>query len=115
MSTLDEAQPLDTFEDIPAEFRPVAQKYGRELYSTVLAIGLSRQAAEKLYDFVAKHHSRHALIALQTLLDSYNGMSSGFVASRGWTEELLAQCDRDLQLAWAGKLVTVERKLVLDS
>jgi hypothetical protein len=40
-----------------------------------------------------------------------------YCKEKGWTEEMLAQCDRDLQLAFAGKIWTPEegKRIILDS
>ena len=105
----------DTFEDIPEVFREVARTHGREMFALVYNAGMARQAAGVLNDFVEKHRSQHSAHALGVLTQSFNGVSNAFVVKMGWTEELLAHCDRDLQLAAKQQIVVPGSRIILDS
>lgn len=99
---------------LPAEFAGVVEQYGEEIVACVLDAGLCSEAVEKLVGVGRATQRWEVLAAVTVLARAYNSMSSAYCKEKGWSEELLAQCDRDLQLAFAGKLV-VPGRLVLDS
>lgn len=97
--------PEDLMEDVELSFRPVAKQYGREMFSFVMAAGMASQAAEVLAQQAQKHRSRHATAAIAVLANSFNSISNAYAAKQGWDEGSLAQCDRDIRLAFAGRIV----------
>lgn len=111
MSASTQPPKVDEFLDLPLSFRPVAQLHGREMFQLVVAAGMCSEAAERL------SHSKNpgALVATRILADNFNQVANALVAAKGWTEEQLAHCDRDITLAYAGKVQTVESKIILDS
>lgn len=101
---MDEQQE-DLFEDIEPLFRDVAKRYGREMFALVMNAGMAQQAVAVLASQAEKHGSRKGLHAVGVVSQSFNQVSNAYVKLQGWSEELLAQCDRDIQLAFAGRLV----------
>ncbi|MFA6036384.1 MAG: hypothetical protein WC759_05530, partial [Candidatus Micrarchaeia archaeon] len=110
----DGALPPDEMLDVEACFRPVAQRYGREMFALVMNAGMAGQAAAVLVEQVGKHHSRGGMHALGVLTQSFNQVSSAYCKMKGWTEGDLVQCDRDLQLAFAGKIQVPGQALILN-
>lgn len=106
---------IDEMLDLPAEFRPVAKQHGRAMLMTVMDAGLASEAV-KVVALVAQATGRRELIAAAgTLAKAFNNTSTLLCKSRGWTEEMLAECDRDLMLAYAGKVKVAGSSIVLDS
>lgn len=101
---------------IPPEFKPVVLEYGADMVGTVLDAGLCSEAVKKLVEVGQVTRRPEVLAAVAVLARAFNSISSAYCHEKGWTEELLAQCDRDLQLAYAGKLIVPEGgRIVLDS
>lgn len=100
---------------IPPEFHEVVRKYGREMYALVMNAGMAGQAAMVLgaiCEQVADPRMSHAVGVLAT---SFNQIANALVVAKGWDEALIAQCDRDIQLAFRGKIHVPGEQLVLDS
>lgn len=100
---------------LPPEFTPVVEAYGLPMVQAVLDAGLCSEAVGKLAAIGRASGRGEILPAVMILAKAYNRISSAYCRDRGWTEELLAQCDRDLQLAFAGKVWTPSGNIVLDS
>ena len=102
---------------IPKEFEGVAQAHGEEMLQAVLDAGLCSEAVGKLVEIGRASGRGDILPAVRVLARAYNRISSVYCKEKGWTEEMLAQCDRDLQLAFAGKIWTPEegKRIILDS
>jgi len=115
MSTADEGQEPDTMLDVPKEFHEVVRKHGREMYALVMNAGMSGGAALVLARVLGKSHSTHGLHAAGVLLQGFGQVSNAYAAKMGWTQEQLAECDRDLQMAFRGKVVVPGAALILDS
>jgi hypothetical protein len=111
----DEAAIAEGFSDIPPEFHLVVVKYGREMFALVMNAGVAGQAASILGSLATKHASRGGIHAVGVWAQCFNAVSNDYVAKMGWSAELLAQCDRDIQLAFRGKIIEPTSKLVLDS
>lgn len=90
--------------DLPEYFRPVAAKFGREMFSLVMNAGVAGQAAS---------YALNDVNALRLLITSYNQLSNAYVAQKGWKEEELAACNSAIQLAFAGQIQIAEKKLIL--
>jgi len=107
----------DEFLDIEPAFREVAQKYGRSMFALVYNAGMARQAIGVLLGQAEKHRSGAILKAAQVLGQAFNVASAAYVAQMKWDEGTLAQCDRDIGLAFAGKIVIPEAgsRIILDS
>ena len=111
---LDTDTPLpEDFGDIPEEFHPVVRQYGRELFAFVMNVGMSGQAAQTLAVFAEKHRSTHSLHALHVLTQAFNATGSALAEKMGWTEELIAQCDRDVLLAAKAKIELPKSSIIL--
>ena len=95
-----DAVPEDTFEDLQECFRPVAKKHGRELFAACLYAGVGQQAAMVLAGLCEKHQSRHGINALAQLASSLEQLIGLLGQIRGWTPEMMAEVDRDIQAAW---------------
>ncbi len=103
----DGALPADTFEDIEPAFRGVAAKYGRDMFALVMNAGMAGQATAELARQAQKHGSNKAAHAVGVVAQAFNQVSNAYVVLKGWDEGTLAQCDRDIQLAFAGKIQVV--------
>lgn len=108
-------QSPDEMLDLDPAMRGVAQKYGREMFALVMNAGLASHATEVLALLVEKHRSQHSAHALGVLSAAFNEISSQICRMRGWDEGMLMQCDRDIQLAFKGKIVVAGQSPVLDS
>jgi hypothetical protein len=97
----EDAAPKDTFEDIEPHFRPVAQKHGRALFAAVMLAGMGRQAVVVLMALSEKHRSRYGANATMQLGSSVEQLVNALAVEKGWTAEVLAQVDKDIQDAWA--------------
>ena len=101
--------------DLPPEFREVAAKYGRPMFTLVFNAGMSSQAAQVLVNFANKHKSQHSMHAVGVLTKSFNEISNAYCKMNGWDEGILSQCDRDIGLAFQHKIITPTNKIILDS
>jgi len=98
----DEA-PQDEMLDIDPSFREAARLHGRGMFALVMHAGMARQAAEVL---AAKaQHDPQELHAINVLATAFNHCSTALAKREGWTEERMLACDRDIQLAFSGKLI----------
>lgn len=95
----------DEFLDLEPCVRLVAQQYGRELFALVMNAGLCSEAVKVLAAAAAKQRSQESLHAVGVLSSAFNQVSTAYCKEKGWTEEVLAQCDRDIARAWAGRIV----------
>ena len=110
-------QQKDEFLDIDPAFRSVAEAYGREMFALVMNAGVAQQAAAVLGQVVEHHRSQHGAHAVGVLANAFNALSNEYVKEKGWKAETLAQCDRDIQMAFKGKLIvpgTAGNKLILN-
>ena len=103
------------FLDLPEEFRPVAMKYGRHMFALVFDAGMCSQATGILAELANKHQSRGGIHAVQVLANAFNEISTAYAKSKGWDEAILAQCDRDIGLAFQGKVQVPGQSIILDS
>lgn len=94
-------------------FHPVVQKYGRSMFALVMNAGVAGEAMQRLGRVIEHHRSQHGMHAVQVLGQAFNQVSNAYVLSKGWDEGTLAQCGRDIQLAFAGKLSVVEAGIIL--
>ncbi len=102
LKAADEA-PQDEMLDIDPSFRDAAKLHGRGMFALVMHAGMARQAAEVL---AAKaQHDPQGLHAINVLATAFNHCSSALAKREGWTEEMMLACDRDIQLAFQGKLI----------
>ena len=101
--------------DLPLEFRDVATRYGRDLFMVVFNAGLASQATQVLATFAGKHRSQHSTHAVGVLARAFNEISTAYCKQMGWNEGMLAQCDRDIQLAFQGKVIVPGQSIILDS
>ena len=101
--------------DIPPAFHSVVKQYGREMFALVMNAGMGGEAAKVLSAFVQKHQSHHSAHALGVLASSFNQISNAYVKQMGWSEELVAQCDRDCQLAHKNQIIMPGSSILLNS
>jgi hypothetical protein len=111
----DGALPQDEFLDLDPVMRSVAAQYGRAMFALVHNAGMAGEAAKVLGALVAKHQSQHSAHALGVLVAAFNQASNSLCLREGWTQEQLAHCERDIQLAWKGKLIVPGSAIILDS
>ena len=110
----DQPEATEQNADLPPAFRPVAAQHGRDMFTLVLNAGMAKQAMQVLEQLVVKHHSKHGLHAVQVMANSFNQNSNELVRLKGWTEEQLVHCDRDIQLAFQGQIVTPGSSIILN-
>ncbi len=107
--------PKDEFLDLDPAMRPVAEKYGRELFALVMNAGMAGQALQVIAAAAEKHRSRGLTHAAGVMAQSFNQVSNALVKLKGWDEGMLAQCDRDIMLAFKNKLVVPGSTIILNS
>ena len=100
---------------IPPEFHPVVQKYGRAMFALVMDAGMSSQATAVLSTLADKHYSKAGRHAVVVLSQAFNEISTAYCKQMGWDEAILAQCDRDISLAFNGKVTPAGSAIILDS
>lgn len=93
----------DEMLDIDPSFREAAKKHGRRMFALVMHAGLARQAVEVMAQ--RGQGDQQMLHALNVLATAFNHCSSALAKKEGWTEEQMLECDRDIQLAFQGKLI----------
>jgi hypothetical protein len=109
------ATPAVDLSGIPREFQPVVEKYGREMFALVMNAGMCSQGTKVLAALAQKHGSRGGLHALGVLSQAFNQISTAYCKQMGWEEGILQQCDRDIGLAFAGRIEVPGQSLILDS
>ena len=108
-------EPKEENLDLAPHFRGVASKYGRQMFALVMNAGLCSQATQALAALASKHHSQHSLHAVGILSRGFNEVSTMYCKQMGWDEAILAQCERDIGLAFSGAIITPTSLIVLDS
>ena len=111
----EEAPPPDPCLGIPEHFHPVVRKYGRAMFALVMDAGMSTQATAVLATLADKHHSKAGRHAVVVLSQAFNEISTAYCKLQGWEEGILTQCDRDIGLAFAGKIEVPGSAIILDS
>ena len=100
------------FVDLPRVLGPVVVAHGQGMVALVYGAGMAAEAAKVL----AGLRDPKALHALSVLIGTFNQASSAYCRLMGWTEEQLGQCNRDIELAFAGAVVGAQGpKIVLAS
>jgi len=87
---------------VPPQLSAVVMKHGRDMVALVYGAGMAGEAAKVLGQEV---RSAKTFKALTVLTEAYNQISTSYAAQRGWTEEMLLACERDVELAFAGAVV----------
>jgi len=103
----EEEEDAKRFAGLDRAFWPVARTYGLDMVALVYNAAMAQQAAAVLSEQAQKHNSRKALHALGVMTEAFNQVSNAMVLVKGWSPEMVAQCERDLQRAWAGKVQVV--------
>ena len=94
-------------------FHEVVRKYGRPLFCLVMNAGMATEALGVMAALAQKRGSRQGVKAAEILAQSAGQLMTDYAASQGWTQEILAQCDRDLQLAWASRIAVPGSSIIL--
>lgn len=89
-------------------FHSVVEKYGREIFLCIYHSNMAGKAMEMLAEQAQKRQSRTIAHAAGVMGTSYNTVVELLGMKYGWTAELLAQVDRDSQLAWAASVQEAE-------
>lgn len=89
--------------DLPEQLAPVVERFGRPMVALVFAAGLGSEATRVLVG--ASRGDRGMLHAVSTLAQVYNEVSTAYAKERGWTEEMLGECNRAIEVAFSRKLV----------
>ena len=96
-------------QDLPAQLADVVMKHGRPMVALVFGAGLGSEATKVLAE---RSRGGAVLHAVRVLAQVYNETSTAYVKSQGWTEGMLAECDRDIQLAFSAQIVGVDGGLL---
>lgn len=113
-----EEELAERFPQVDRCFREVCDKYGLDMFALVFNAGMAGQAAAVLAQAQRKPELLHAT---SVLAQAFNALSNDYFRARNaaepehWTEAMVAQCDRDVQLAMAGRIQTPGNKIILDS
>jgi hypothetical protein len=92
----------------------VIKVHGAAMTQTVVEAGMGSEAVGRLVARARARQDGEMLAGVMSLAQAFNRISTEYCKAMGWTEEMLALCDRDIQLAFAGRVI-VPGKLVLDS
>lgn len=106
-----QAQPPEANADLPEYFRPVANRFGRPMFELVMGSGLAREAVGVLAQ--ANQRVPALLNATGQLAQAYNTVSQMLVESEGWSAEMLGDCEREIKLAWAGRILVPESNIIV--
>ena len=101
-------------EGLDACFAEVVETYGRSMFALIMNAGLAQEGMTKLAAVIEKHQSRGGQAALQILGRAFNQLSNAYVQSQGWAPELLAQCERDIQRAYAGWVAVADSLIIVE-
>ena len=99
---------------IEACFHPVVIQYGRPMFSLVMNATMAQQAIGVLGGLADKHRSNHGMKAVQIIASVVNMVSQDYSVAKGWPPELLAQCARDIERAYATKIVVPGSSIILE-
>jgi hypothetical protein len=99
-------------QDLPRHLANVVMKYGRPMVALVFGAGLGSEATKVLGQLAECSRDGAVLHAVRVLAQVYNETSTAYAKSQGWTEGMLAECDRDIQLAFSAQLVRVDGGLL---
>ena len=91
-------------EGIPEIFHEVVKKYGRPMFALVMNAGIAQEGLNRIATLATKHQSKGGIQAAGLLGQAFNQISADYARFQGWDEGILAQCSRDIQLAFAGKI-----------
>ena len=108
-----EVPPVD-LTGIESCFHPVVTQYGRPMFSLVMNATLAQQGIGVLAGLADKHRSNHGAKAVQIVASVINLISQDYSAAKGWTNEELAQCARDIERAYASKIVVPGSSILLE-
>lgn len=107
------AVPVEQFLDIDPDLRPVAIKYGREMFALVHNAGMAQEAARILAELAQKHHSAGGVHAVGVMSSAFNACSNQVCQQAGWTAEVIGECRAAIQLAYGKKIVTPGSRILL--
>ena len=108
-AVIDEA----SVEGIDPCFHDVVRRYGRPMFSLVMNVGLAREALDVMVALAQKHSSQRGFRATEVLGQSAGQLATDYARSQGWTEGELQQCDRDVQMAFAGRVAMPGSSIIL--
>ena len=80
-------------------FHHIVRQHGRDLFTFVASVGNHNQAVHNLAVVANKHASRAGAEAVQVAMGNFATIVSMLIVKSGWTEEQLAQVDKDTKLA----------------
>ena len=105
----------DEMLDLPKQLREPAKEHGREMVALVYGAGMASEATKVLAMRAQSQRDSASLHAVKVLSEVFNQTSTAYCKQMGWTEALLAQCDRDISLSFAGGIVDAKGKIILDA
>jgi len=104
----------DEMLDLPKQLRGPVQTHGREMVALVYGAGMASEATKVLALRAQSQRDSAGLHAVKVLSEVFNQTSTAYCKKMGWTEEMLAQCDRDISLSLAGGLVDAKGGIILN-
>ena len=109
-----EDNPRDNFLDLPPPLRAPSRTHGRAMVALVYDAGVCSEAIKVLARRAEAQRDSEGMRAIRILSDSFNQTSTALCKAQGWTEEMLAMCDRDISISFASAVTTAEsRKIIL--
>lgn len=105
----------DEMLDLPKQLRGPAQTHGREMVALVYGAGMASEATQVLALRATSMRDSKSLHAVRVLSQTFNETSTAYCKLKGWTEAMLAQCDRDISLSFAGGIVDAKGGIILNS
>jgi hypothetical protein len=99
-------------QDLPAQLANVVMKHGRPMVALVFGAGLGSEAMKVLGELADRSRDGRVLRAVRVLAQVYNEVSTAYAKQAEWTEGMLAECDRDIQLAFSAQIVGADGGLL---
>lgn len=87
-------------EGVDELWHAVVRKHGRDAYNIAMLTGTSTRALMILQALAMKHHSKAGAGAVEQLTFNFNQIGAKLLQVLGISEAALAECDRDIILAW---------------
>lgn len=100
-------------EGIAPCFHDVVSKYGREVFLVCWHANLAGEAMVRLVAQAERRGSKDIAHAAAVLAEAFNFAVNLACVTRAWSPELLAQVNRDSQLAWRESVREAEAPKIL--
>lgn len=95
--------PSVDLEGVPECFHEVVRTYGRAAFDIVMMTGLAQEALAVVAEQAYKHSSKRLQVAMATLGQAYNRISSLCIEKAGLSQETLSACEAAIKAAFVAE------------